>query len=203
MKYKNKILALLLCMIVFCSMFSLTVSAASVGTYIYNGVTLAELPAETDGKNNVIVLTPYGNYYLQSTTYQIYANYDTGYGEPRYMVPWGRATYYKFENGGWVETTTTEGRMTDYVWSDFEILALDSTAPFIWPAMEIVILKPIGFDDFSDVASSLGEQIKAMTIVDVLAVAATAVVGIVFMWWGVRKLARAILKVAKKGKVTV
>lgn len=57
--------------------------------------------------------------------------------------------------------------------------------------------------DFSSVLSTLQAQISVGTIVEVLAVTAGACVGLAFMWWGVRKLTRALMSAFKKGKVSL
>lgn len=61
----------------------------------------------------------------------------------------------------------------------------------------------ISSSDFSSVMSALQGQISVATVVEVLAVIAGAVVGLAFMWWGVRKLTRAIMSAFKKGKVSL
>lgn len=57
--------------------------------------------------------------------------------------------------------------------------------------------------DFTSVLTTLQNQISAATIIEVLGVAAGAAVGLAFMWWGVRKLVRALMSAFKKGKVSI
>lgn len=57
--------------------------------------------------------------------------------------------------------------------------------------------------DFNSVLSALQAQISVSTVVEVLAVLAGACVGLAFMWWGVRKLVRALMSAFKKGKVSL
>lgn len=57
--------------------------------------------------------------------------------------------------------------------------------------------------DFSSVLTTLQGQISVSTVVEVLAVAAGAAVGLAFMWWGVRKLARVLMAAFKKGKISL
>lgn len=61
----------------------------------------------------------------------------------------------------------------------------------------------IGVDAFQSVLTALQGQISVSTVVAVLAAAAGAAVGLAFMWWGVRKLVRALMSAFKKGKVSV
>lgn len=57
----------------------------------------------------------------------------------------------------------------------------------------------ISSSDFSSILTTLQQQISVSTIIEVLGVAAGASVGLVFMWWGVRKLVRALMKSFKSG----
>ena len=57
--------------------------------------------------------------------------------------------------------------------------------------------------DFTSVLDALQAQISVATVVEVLAVVAGACVGLAFMWWGVRKVVRALMGAFKKGKVSL
>lgn len=57
--------------------------------------------------------------------------------------------------------------------------------------------------DFTSVLTALQNQISVSTVVEVLVVVVGACVGLAFMWWGVRKLTRALMSAFKKGKVSV
>lgn len=57
--------------------------------------------------------------------------------------------------------------------------------------------------DFTAVLTNLQSQISVSTVVEVLAVLAGACVGLAFMWWGVRKLVRALMAAFKKGKISL
>lgn len=61
----------------------------------------------------------------------------------------------------------------------------------------------ISSTDFNSVLQALQAQISVATVVEVLAVLAGACVGLAFMWWGVRKLVRALMSAFKKGKVSL
>ena len=61
----------------------------------------------------------------------------------------------------------------------------------------------IASSDFSAVLSALQAQISVSTVVEVLTVAATAAVGLAFMWWGVRKLVKVLMSAFKKGKISL
>ena len=57
--------------------------------------------------------------------------------------------------------------------------------------------------DFMSVITKLQEQISVSTVVEVLGVTAAACVGLAFMWWGVRKVTRALMSAFKKGKISL
>ena len=57
--------------------------------------------------------------------------------------------------------------------------------------------------DFSSVLTALQGQISVSTVVEVLAVVVGACVGLAFMWWGVRKVARMIMAAFKKGRISL
>ena len=57
--------------------------------------------------------------------------------------------------------------------------------------------------DWASVISAMTAQISVATIVGVMATIVAACIGIVFMWWGVRKAVRTIMAAFRKGKVSV
>lgn len=57
--------------------------------------------------------------------------------------------------------------------------------------------------DFASILTSLQTQISVATVVEVLAVTATACVGLAFMWWGVRKVTKGLMTAFKKGKISL
>lgn len=59
----------------------------------------------------------------------------------------------------------------------------------------------IGSSAFTSVITALQAQLSVTTVVEVLAYVAGISVGLVFMWWGVRKASRALMSAFKKGKL--
>lgn len=57
--------------------------------------------------------------------------------------------------------------------------------------------------DWASVITAMTGQISVSTIVGVIATTVTAGIGLVFMWWGVRKAARALMSAFRKGKLSV
>ena len=57
--------------------------------------------------------------------------------------------------------------------------------------------------DWASVISAMTAQISVATIVGVLAAIVASCIGIVFMWWGVRKAVRALMAAFRNGKISV
>ncbi len=57
--------------------------------------------------------------------------------------------------------------------------------------------------DWKPVLDALTAQISVATIVAVLATLVTAGIGLVFMWWGVRKALRSLMAAFRKGKMSL
>lgn len=56
---------------------------------------------------------------------------------------------------------------------------------------------------FSSVIDAVTAQVSTATIVEVLVYAVPVVIGMVFMWWGVRKVVRMVMSAFRKGKISV
>ena len=61
----------------------------------------------------------------------------------------------------------------------------------------------IGSTAFAEVITALQAQISVATIVEVLAYAATAVVAMVFLWWGVRKVTQMVMSAFRSGRISI
>lgn len=60
----------------------------------------------------------------------------------------------------------------------------------------------IGWSDLSSVLTAITTQISVTTVIAVIAGAIGAAIGLVFMWWGVRKLIRVLMSAFRKGKLS-
>lgn len=60
----------------------------------------------------------------------------------------------------------------------------------------------IGWADLSSVLSAITDQISVTTVIAVLAGAIGASIGLVFMYWGVRKLIKVLMSAFRKGKLS-
>ena len=61
----------------------------------------------------------------------------------------------------------------------------------------------VAASDWESVITAMTGQVSVATIVGVLATVVAACIGIVFMWWGVRKAVRALMAAFRKGKISV
>ena len=55
--------------------------------------------------------------------------------------------------------------------------------------------------DWASVITAMTNQISVSTVVAVLATLVGAGIGLVFMWWGVRKAARTLMAAFRSGKL--
>lgn len=56
---------------------------------------------------------------------------------------------------------------------------------------------------WQSVLTALQAQLSVSTVVEVLAVLTAAAVGLVFMWWGVRKTTKVLMTAFRKGKLSI
>lgn len=59
----------------------------------------------------------------------------------------------------------------------------------------------VSASDWASVLTAMTGQISVSTVVGVLASVVGAGIGLVFMWWGVRKLARSLMAAFRSGKL--
>lgn len=57
--------------------------------------------------------------------------------------------------------------------------------------------------DWASVISAMTSQISVSTVVGVLATLVTAGIGLVFLWWGVRKAVRSLMAAFRKGRMSL
>ena len=66
--------------------------------------------------------------------------------------------------------------------------------------LEAAVPTVVTSSDFAGILSALQSQISVTSVLEVLAYIVGAVVGLVFMWWGVRQITSRLMKAFKKGK---
>lgn len=65
----------------------------------------------------------------------------------------------------------------------------------------VVASTAVSASDWASVLTAMTGQISVSTVVGVLASVVGAGIGLVFMWWGVRKLARTLMAAFRSGKL--
>lgn len=79
-----------------------------------------------------------------------------------------------------------------------------STALMAFPAFaEGESQTVVSASDWSSVLTPLTAQISPSSVVAAIATFIAAGIGLVFMWWGVRKLVRTVMSAFRKGKLSV
>lgn len=79
----------------------------------------------------------------------------------------------------------------------------DVVASNMLVALESGSVSAVTAADWASVISAMTAQVSVATIVGVMATIVAACIGIVFMWWGVRKAVRALMAAFRKGKISV
>lgn len=83
--------------------------------------------------------------------------------------------------------------------STFDVLAV-SALPELIPLTDSVP-KVVTASDWSSVISAMTSQISVSTVVSVLATLVTAGIGLVFLWWGVRKAVGSLMGSFRSGRI--
>lgn len=82
--------------------------------------------------------------------------------------------------------------------SAFDVLAISAVLdliPLADPAAAVTA------SDWASVISAMTSQISVSTVVGVLATLVTAGIGLVFMWWGVRKAVGSLMGSFRSGRI--
>ena len=74
-----------------------------------------------------------------------------------------------------------------------------------FPALAIdgVTSPAVSSKDWAPIISAMTSQITVSTVVEVIATAIGAGMGLVFMWWGGRKAVKTLMAAFRKGKVSM
>lgn len=82
--------------------------------------------------------------------------------------------------------------------SAFDVLAISAVLDLI-PLTDPVTA--VTASDWASVISAMTSQISVSTVVGVLATLVTAGIGLVFMWWGVRKAVGSLMGSFRSGRI--
>lgn len=83
--------------------------------------------------------------------------------------------------------------------SAFDVLAVSAVLDFI--PLADPTTSAVTASDWAAVISAMTGQISVSTVVGVLATLVTAGIGLVFMWWGVRKAVGSLMGSFRSGRI--
>lgn len=84
--------------------------------------------------------------------------------------------------------------------SAFDVLAVSAVLELV-PLADPVQGAAVTASDWASVISAMTGQISVSTVVGVLATLVTAGIGLVFMWWGVRKAVGSLMGSFRSGRI--
>lgn len=203
MRLRRYLCLVLLCAVICFGLFSVSTYAAVVEQYSYNDIVLPQIPDEYDGKTNkTLFRTATGSYIVEYKDNMFTSNTCKADGS-KWLSGSG---YLTLENGAWVRFTS--GVNGNVVWSNIPVMSGDTVfMAASEPVFSIIEIpdppKPVGVSDLSSLLDVFNGQLNIQTVVGVLAGAAGVSVGLVFLWWGVRKVTSALIKAFKKGKLRI
>lgn len=71
------------------------------------------------------------------------------------------------------------------------------------PGLFLTAAESISSSDFASVITALQSQISVASVVEILGKCVGVGAGFAFLWWGVRKVTRALMAAFKKGKISL
>lgn len=83
--------------------------------------------------------------------------------------------------------------------SAFDVLSVSAVLELI--PLEEPVSKVVTASDWSSVIAAMTSQISVSTVVGVLATLVTAGIGLVFLWWGVRKAVGSLMGSFRSGRI--
>lgn len=85
--------------------------------------------------------------------------------------------------------------------SAFDVLAISAVLDLVPLADTAAPATAVTASDWASVISAMTSQISVSTVVGVLATLVTAGIGLVFMWWGVRKAVGSLMGSFRSGRI--
>lgn len=86
--------------------------------------------------------------------------------------------------------------------SAFDVLAISAVLDLVPLADTVPVpAAAVTASDWASVISAMTSQISVSTVVGVLATLVTAGIGLVFMWWGVRKAVGSLMGSFRSGRI--
>ena len=85
--------------------------------------------------------------------------------------------------------------------SVFDVLAVDAVLDLVLLTDPAPASKVVTASDWASVIAAMTSQISVSTVVGVLATLVTAGIGLVFLWWGVRKAVGSLMGSFRSGRI--
>lgn len=85
--------------------------------------------------------------------------------------------------------------------SAFDVLAISAVLQLIPLADPAPNVNVVTANDWASVIAAMTSQISVSTVVGVLATLVTAGIGLVFLWWGVRKAVGSLMGSFRSGRI--
>lgn len=174
-----------------CMCFVLCVSASAASKYL-------PLIPENDYPFNYVFRDTNGQVRLYFTDKEI-TNATTG---PKYNLSYCELYVYDADTHSWDlwdKGNPYKGNFLEHAVYEF---LYDSSGGWASDSLKIFgVNPPVSSEDWETVTKQFIGQINVKSVVSVLVVGVSAVIGLVFMWWGGRKLVRAVMIALRKGKV--
>lgn len=193
---KRKILTMAFCLALLLSV-AVPCFAVQIEEYSYNGVTLPKLPS-SDKEYCRMYVHSNGSYYIQLTSIPGTASNTTG------LTVNGLITeLYRLSDGQWKEYKMMITGLTMH-WANYDVLTTDGALTFSGSDYVVTLVeRAVGFGDFSEPLKAMAKELTVQNVINVLLLLVGACGGLAFMWWGVRKLTRAVMGAFKKGRVNL
>ena len=67
--------------------------------------------------------------------------------------------------------------------------------------LTVLAAESVAYTDFQPIVTEMTNQVSVSTVVGVVAAGVGVCIGLVFMWWGARKVARMFSRAAFRGKI--
>lgn len=108
---------------------------------------------------------------------------------------------YDLLGDSWVKDDEVTGLIAQFVVVD--TIIYDSTGTINTGNTITFVYPKVIYDDFSNVLVSMTDQINVTTVIGIIVFIIGIVVGLAFLYWGIRKVVRAIMAAFKKGKISL
>ena len=205
MRLRRYLCLLLLCAVICCGLFSVSASAAVVEQYSYNGYIFDALPEYDETTYKYIWIDSCGTLFMSEHPFVF---------DGSHMIPLVDCDVLTFQwdyvLNCWGLSFSNIVSVSDFlgdapIWSNFDVSW--STGSLYLSASEIecrqIFTPPVDATDLAAMFFPAVKQINVGSIILVLVAGVGCSIGLVFLWWGIRKATGMLIKAFKKGKLRI